>query len=619
MNAAIRPTSYLRPSLFWALGHGLLAVIFFRVGLSRALLGVPASLHAPLWVGFCVQSLALGFAAWLLTLPLLALGRGYAWAAPLLIALGTLALLVDSLLFEALGFHFNGLVLQVAMQKGAIAETGLVFSEVVFLVLGAVAFLAVDVLLGRFVLRRFAAPGKRAWAPALAVLGVWVVERLGMATLSFYGGHGVLAAGTTLPLQPPVRMNNFLRAVTGHEPKGELMIRELPQAGAPAGEVKPEMVRFTRKPDVVFFLIESVREDFFREDVMPNVWRRAHESGRIFPRHYASAASTHFSLFSIFYGLDAQRSDATIGAGQTPLLFPALRANGYDLSLIAASSVDWMSLRETVFKDVWSGMQTGLPGDGHERDAEMMRRARERVLATPEDQPLFLFLFFIGSHFNYSYPEDREVFTPTWDGRGSLAAATVDGALLKNRAMNAAHEVDRKIEEFLQFYEEARGGSPLVVITSDHGEEFREWGRVGHGSDVTAEQIHVPLVIFDEQMPPGIDEGVTGHVDLVPTLLALLGDENPPHLYSDGLPMHLAPDDRYMMATVGWEPRYAIVGKDLKVRFYSMDAGFGSARVTDPFDKPLEDGEARFAKEGSKILRRLRGGLGQGTVLASDD
>lgn len=614
MNDRIRSPHFLLPSLAWALGHGLLAVLFFRVGLSRALLGVPVSLHGPLWAGFAVQSLALGLGAWLATLPLLLLGRGYAWAAPLLVSVGTLALLVDSLLFEALGFHFNSLVLQVALQKGAISETGLVFSEVVFLVLGSVAFVVADVLVGRWVLRRFAGPGRRWWAWGLVVLGVWVGERLGMATLSFYGGQGVLAAATTLPLQPPVRMNNFLRAVTGHEPKGELMVRGLPQAGAPAGKVQPEMVRFTRKPDILFFLVESVREDFFREDVMPNLWRRGHESGRIFPRHYSGAASTHFSLFSIFYGLDAQRSDATIGAGQTPLLFPALRANGYDLSLIAASSVDWMSLQETVFRDVSDGMQTGLPGEGHLRDEEMMRRAREKVRATSEDQPLFLFLFFIGSHFNYSYPEDREVFTPTWDGRGSLAAATVAADLLKNRALNATLEVDRKIEEFLAFYREERGGEPLVIVTSDHGEEFREWGRVGHGSDVTTEQIHVPLVIFDEELPQGVDDGVTGHVDLVPTILSLLGDENPPQHYSDGFPMHLAPDDRYAMATVGWEPRYAIVGKDLKVRFYSMDAGFGSARVTDPFDRPLEDGEARFGQEASRILRRLRGGLGQGGV-----
>src|SRR5690606_24187259 len=117
-----------------------------------------------------------------------------------------------------------------------------------------------------------------------------------------------------------------------------------------------------------------------------------HERGRIFPRHYSGASSTHFSLFSLFYGLDCQRRDATIGAGHSPLLFPSLKANGYDLSVIAASSVDWMGLRETVFRDIRDDLQTGLPGDGHERDAEMIRRAEKKVRETPPDRPLFLFL-----------------------------------------------------------------------------------------------------------------------------------------------------------------------------------------------------------------------------------
>jgi hypothetical protein len=31
-----------------------------------------------------------------------------------------------------------------------------------------------------------------------------------------------------------------------------------------------------------------------------------------------------------------------------------------------------------------------------------------------------------------------------------------------------------------------------LVVTGDHGEEFREHGHIAHGSSVTNEQIHVP-------------------------------------------------------------------------------------------------------------------------------
>lgn len=611
-----------RPMLFWALLHAAPTLVFFHGGLSRALANVPAALHVPLWIGFGVEALALAFAVWLLTLPLLATGRLYAWLAPLAVGAATLALYLDSVLYDSLGFHFNGLILDVAFQPGALDTTGLSHTEVAAYLGGAAALLAVDVFAGNRFIRRFtptlaasgspfAPPAGRAWPWAAAVVILWVAERLAIGTMTFYGGHAVLAAGTTLPLQPPVRLGGFLEKVTGKPAMfGEILVRDLPQAGTAIGALDPSQVRFTRKPDVLFLLIESARADFFQPEVMPFLTERAKE-GRVFPRHYSSAPSTHFALFSLFFGLDAQRRDAVLGAGRAPLLFPALKANGYATSLVASSTVDWMDLSNTVFRDVKDDLQTGLPGGNFEkRDAVMIERAMEVVRNTPAEKPLFLFLFFNGTHFNYSYPERSAVFSPAWNGEGSLKAATVDAELLKNRFRNSLHEVDWKLEEFLRFYEDARGGKPLLMVTSDHGEEFREHGRVGHGSDVTREQVHVPLVVVDENMPPGVHEGVTGHVDLVPTIFSLLGDDHDPSLYADGLPVHHAPPGRYALATVGWEPRFAVIGEDLKVRFYSLDAGLGSVQVTDPEDRELPDGRARFGASGPKLLQRLRGGLG---------
>lgn len=606
MSTHPRATRLLRPALLWSLAHGLLILFFFRGALDRALDSVPTAMRWMLATGFVAQALFVGFVAFLGTLPFLLLRKRYAWVAPAAVGLFTTFFFLDSLVYESLGFHINRLVLSVVFQPGAISETGLPLSEVIFVGgVGALALVA-DVWIGSLVLRRFASD-RKVWALCLGVSAFWLVDRIGAATLTFFGGQGVQAAATTLPMQPPLRMNSLLGKLTGQEPMAELKLGAMPQAGSPAGQLSPSDVHFQRKPDVLFILIESLRADFFTAEVMPNLTRRAAE-GTVFTRHYSSASATHFALFSLFFGLDAQRRDATIGAARSPLLFPAFKENGYALSLIAASSVDWMGLKETVFGDVGDGLQTDFSGRGHVRDVQMMEKAEEVLAATPKDQPLFLFLFFDGTHFNYSYPEGSAVFEPAWDGKGSLAAARVEPQLLKNRAWNAAVEVDRKIEAFLASYEEKRGSRPLIVITGDHGEEFREFGRVGHGSDVTSLQLHVPMIVIDENMAPGTSDRVTGHVDVVPTLFSLLGDENPPGLYSDGMRMDEVPADRYVLSTVGWEPRYALIGKDIKVRFFSQDAGLGSVLVTDPDDNPLEDGKDRFRAEAPRLLRRLRGG-----------
>lgn len=73
-----------------------------------------------------------------------------------------------------------------------------------------------------------------------------------------------------------------------------------------------------------------------------------------------------------------------------------------------------------------------------------------------------------------------------------------------------------------------------VAITGDHGEEFGEHGRVGHGESLNLETLHVPLLL----RPPGADPAwrdVRGQrfgtpvslVDLAPTLASLVGVSGP--------------------------------------------------------------------------------------------
>jgi membrane-anchored protein YejM (alkaline phosphatase superfamily) len=337
---------------------------------------------------------------------------------------------------------------------------------------------------------------------------------------------------------------------------------------------------------------------------MPRLLRRAVAGGAILERHYATAPTTYFAVFSALFGLEAHKLDAVAGAGRRPLLFGAFQANGYRTRLIASSSVEWMGLKESVFGDVQGDLENEFPGNfqGEARDAEALRRAREWVGAQDE-RPLFLFVFLVGTHFNYTYPPRSARFPTTWDGSGLIRLTQAPADQILNRARNSAYEMDWKVDEFLDWFGQRRGKTPLVIVTGDHGEEMREHGRVGHGSSVEAPQIHVPMVVLGDGVPRGRRDVPTSHVDIVPTLFRLLGDEHPPALYSDGLSMFEVPEDRFVLATVGWEPRFAAIGKDLKVSFFGMDAGFGGVSITDPDDRPLPDGEERFAARAGSILR----------------
>jgi arylsulfatase A-like enzyme len=62
----------------------------------------------------------------------------------------------------------------------------------------------------------------------------------------------------------------------------------------------------------------------------------------------------------------------------------------------------------------------------------------------------------------------------------------------------------------------------LLVITSDHGEEFMEHGRVDHFLPMWQEILRVPFVIRGPGIPAGVRvEAAVSHVDIVPTVLTL--------------------------------------------------------------------------------------------------
>jgi uncharacterized protein len=599
-------------ALAWFLLHVPIALALFAGPMAASVRNVPAPYAAPLWPAFVVQGLALALLAFLATLPF-SVSRGvYRVVVPLAAALATLALVIDAILLRLVGFHVNAFFFQVVLQPGALAEVGVRTWQAAGILALALGWALAEVAAFGWLERRF--PRRRAWPWVLALLGLATAERLGIAALAFWGGPGVFAAGQVLPLQAPVRVNHFLAKLTGRRSPGFGIGDTLPDpfSGAaregarrlPLG-VDPAAIRFTRTPDVVFVVGESFPAAFFDEQTMPRLAARA-RAGAVFERHYASASNTFHGLFGLLFGFHGHKAEAVVGSGRSPVLFGAMKNNGYQMHFVCASSADWMGLKEGVFGEVHHELETEWQGPREERDDEMIRRALRWVDSTRPERPAFLFLFFSGTHFDYFYPPRSERFAPAWDGKGgSLRASVVPADDVKRRARNAAYEVDWKLEELLAAMEARRGRRPLVVFSGDHGEEFREKGRMGHGSDVTNEQIHVPFVMVGEGVPAGRFDAPTTHADVVPTLLGVLGDTHDPAAYSDGVSAFRAPRERFVLATVGWEPRYAAIGADTKVIFSPLDVNVRRVQVTDPFDRPVPDSGARFAKVAPAILRML--------------
>ena len=593
------------PGLAWCLLHAPLYLLFFATSISEAVELAPEAYRAAIWPIFLPEALLLALVAFAVSLPLAPFPRAYRHAAPALAGIFTVGILLDARVYEATRFHLNGFFLRVVWQPNVLAEVGVPPRAVAAFLLTGAAVVAVELVAGSWFLRRFARPGAP-WRVAVPLLLLGAAERVYGAVVTEFAGPSVAEASATLPLQVPLRMRGIVRRLVTvpRDPLGDVRASSrLPPA------LPPDEVHLAHTPDVVVGLAESLPAAHFDERTMPRLWARA-AAGARFDLHIASAVETNHATFSIVYGLQAQKLPATVGAGRAPLLFAALARNGYQVHVLAASCVDWMDLRTTVFVGV--PLETWC-NDPPTRDARLLARAREIVAAADPGRPLFLFVFLFGTHFNYFHADEDRIYLPEWDGQADFRATKASPAEIRNRARNAAHALDRAFDGLLGEVATRRGRAPLVFFTADHGQEFREKGHLGHGSEVTREQIHVPAFLAGPGVAPGVFGAPTSHADIVPTLLTLLGDAHPPSRWSDGISMLDAEQHpgRFVLSTVGWEPRHAAVGRDLKVRFF-----VGGSEITDLDDRPLPDGPVRAARHTAEIVKALRGAADEPAAVA---
>jgi len=63
----------------------------------------------------------------------------------------------------------------------------------------------------------------------------------------------------------------------------------------------------------------------------------------------------------------------------------------------------------------------------------------------------------------------------------------------------------------------------IIIVTADHGEAFKEHGKLGHWHKPYIEEVHVPLIIKGPGIPRNrIYDNYIQHIDIVPTILKIL-------------------------------------------------------------------------------------------------
>jgi len=187
----------------------------------------------------------------------------------------------------------------------------------------------------------------------------------------------------------------------------------------------------------------------------------------------------------------------------------------------------------------------------------LLRWIAERIVAE-DARPFFAFGLLDSPHQTYSFPTEDPPFQPYVGKVDYLALSrSLDPeriAGLWNSYRNAVHHADEVLGRIVAGLEELGVlEETLVLVTSDHGEEFGENGFWGHTSNFTREQALVPLLLFGPGIEPGTEPRPTSHVDVVATLLEAVGvDPSLRASYSNGASL-LDPDPVAQRVVAGWD------------------------------------------------------------------
>jgi len=344
--------------------------------------------------------------------------------------------------------------------------------------------------------------------------------------------------------------------------RGGLLLKrptlDAPRSAPP--EIKPPPVvvesASAAAHNVVVYLIDTLRADHlgcygYPRDTTPNIDRFASQAV-LFEDAQAQSPWTRPSVASIFTGLWPQAhnvNDDPDALSEDAWTLPeAFRDLGYETAAFVANGnvTEHSGFGQGFDYFEYLQVQNAPLTRATDVNAALVRWLDSRNAQTP----LFLYLHTIDPHAPYAAPEPFRSHFGRAVGDSSIGSMEA----LVELSTSGQSVDDVTIDDIRDLYDaevaandhafgaltdllRARGlfDDSVIVVVSDHGEEFFDHGDWQHGHSLHVETLHVPLLV---RLPGGQNAGrVPGlieHVDIMPTLLRLAGSKDPRVLGLDG-------------------------------------------------------------------------------------
>ncbi|WP_303963755.1 sulfatase-like hydrolase/transferase [Succinatimonas hippei] len=466
-------------------------------------------------------------------------GNGFIFYSVIIALLLQIVLAVDAHVFSLYRFHVNLAMLDLFVNGGGqiISFSTATILSIVLEVAVLLFFSAAAVILSF----SFAQNARKVIYFVIIAIALYLGANLVHAFASAKAVLPITEIANRLPVYKPLTMNSFLIKV-GYITEEDIANRKVHVGQSGFFKYPKEKLQYApveKKLNVLWLAIDTLRYDAFTKDIMPNAYAFS-EGGYVFNDHYSSSNSTRGGIFGLFYGLPPSYWQVALSAGIPAAIVQATRDKNYALGVFTSATVFKPEFHNTVFVGEKNLRPQSEGNTVFERDADAINDFAEFLGKRKADNKNFFSFIFLDNVHSTAIPEGfKGPFQPSWTTVNHLALKEdTDPTPYFNLYKNSVYYADLNIKKILDLLKDnGYDENTVVVITSDHGEEFNDNGDNfwGHNSNFTNAQIKIPLIIKWPGKGHGSVDMTTSAYDLTATILPeVFGVTNPISDFSIG-------------------------------------------------------------------------------------
>jgi arylsulfatase A-like enzyme len=324
-----------------------------------------------------------------------------------------------------------------------------------------------------------------------------------------------------------------------------------------------------KKYNIILYFFESTPYKYYEKKINGNYvidsWHRLEKNSINFRNHYANYPLSANALISVLASAyDLNSKDMLIQKYpdiKLQTLSEILKGHGYRTCLIHTGGLGYAGqqrfLKNRKIDSVidYKQLIRVKPYNrqvGWGVDERAMIRPGIEFIKNDAAKPYLLIFMPVNPHHPYAIPDKK--FQITGDVPEDVDYRTRNWL----NYLNSLHYADASLGLLIRELErESLMDDTLLFLFADHGEAFYQHKmNYNHPLYLYDENVHVPFLIYNKRIftSPAYYDGVTRHIDILPTILDILGIAQSPE--QEGIPILASHREQRALLHTSWKDDY---------------------------------------------------------------